>query len=115
MAFDPPLPPRKLQAVERLGFGTLNKVLLVFDHPFWEKLEGRRDFWGVTARSSRERGVAFQFWNMQRCTGRPMLLALHAGRAARRRDGVELAAEADAAAVAATLRMLRLIFGEGWG
>ena len=46
---------------------------------------------------------------------RPMLLALHAGRAARRRDGVELAAEADAAAVAATLRMLRLIFGEGWG
>ena len=52
---------------------------------------------------------------MQRCMGRPMLLALHAGRAARRRDGVELAAEADAAAVAATLRMLRLIFGEGWG
>ena len=43
-----------------------------------------------------------------------MLLALHAGRAARRRDGVELAAEADAAAVAATLRMLRLIFGERW-
>ena len=24
--FDPPLPPRKLQAVARLGFGTLNKV-----------------------------------------------------------------------------------------
>ena len=70
MAFDPPLPPRKLQAVERLGFGTLNKVLLVFDHPFWEKREGKRDFWGVTARSARQRGVAFQFWNMQRCTGR---------------------------------------------
>ena len=41
-----------------------------------------------------------------------MLLALHAGRAAKRRDGVESAAEADAAAVAATLRMLRCIFGE---
>jgi lysine-specific histone demethylase 1 len=118
--FDPPLPPRKLQAVERLGFGTLNKVLLVFDRPFWERAEGKRDFWGITARrapgpdpkpirnptphphsnpnpnpdrnpnpnpnptpnqarSARERGVAFQFWNMQRCTGRPMLLAIYIG------------------------------------
>ena len=90
----------------------MSQVLLVFDQPFWERAEGKRDFWGITARSARERGVAFQFWNMQRCTGRPMLLALHAGRAARRRDGADSAADTDAAAVAATLRMLRSIFGE---
>jgi|TARA_B110001469_G_C9376849_1_gene195769 monoamine oxidase len=41
-----------------------------------------------------------------------MLLALHAGRAAKRHDGVLSGADADAAAVAATLRMLRSIFGE---
>ena len=46
-------------------------VLLVFDEAFWERAEGKRDFWGITARSARERGVAFQFWNMQRCTDRP--------------------------------------------
>ena len=46
------------------------QVLLVFDEAFWERAEGKRDFWGITARSARERGVAFQFWNMQRCTGR---------------------------------------------
>ena len=46
-------------------------MLLVFDEAFWERAEGKRDFWGITARSARERGVAFQFWNMQRCTGRP--------------------------------------------
>ena len=45
-------------------------MLLVFDEAFWERAEGKRDFWGITARSARERGVAFQFWNMQRCTGR---------------------------------------------
>jgi hypothetical protein len=28
--FDPPLPPRKQSAIDRLGFGALNKVLLLF-------------------------------------------------------------------------------------
>ena len=58
--FEPPLPQRKQQAIDRLGFGTLNKVLLVFDSPFWEKAEGRRDFFGWTAPSARRRGEAFQ-------------------------------------------------------
>ena len=25
-------------------------MLLVFDDPFWERTEGKRDFWGITAR-----------------------------------------------------------------
>ncbi|MEV6771226.1 FAD-dependent oxidoreductase [Nocardia sp. NPDC051030] len=33
--FDPPLPELKRQAVDRLGFGTLNKIALHYDHRFW--------------------------------------------------------------------------------
>ena len=83
------------------------QVLLLFPHAFWEDLEGRRDFWGVCAPTSKRRGEGFQFWNLQRCTGQPMLLVLHAGRAACR-DG---APTRDEDAVEATLEYLRGIFG----
>lgn len=33
--FDPPLPETKRDAIKRLGFGLLNKVVLAFDKPFW--------------------------------------------------------------------------------
>lgn len=35
IAFDPPLPETKREAIERLGFGLLNKVVVAFDTPFW--------------------------------------------------------------------------------
>jgi len=108
LAFDPPLPQRKQQAIDRLGFGVLNKVLLGFEYPFWKQREGRRDFWGIAPRTSRRRGQAFQFWNMTRCTGRPLLLVLHAGRSAAL-PGED--AHAEATAVAATMEALRAIFG----
>ncbi|XP_061413367.1 spermine oxidase-like isoform X1 [Lethenteron reissneri] len=33
--FHPPLPPRKLRAIERLGFGAVSKIFLEFERPFW--------------------------------------------------------------------------------
>jgi monoamine oxidase/CRP-like cAMP-binding protein len=33
--FDPPLPEAKRSAIARLGFGTLNKIALHYDEPFW--------------------------------------------------------------------------------
>uniref|UniRef100_A0A803KBJ5 Provisional ortholog of polyamine oxidase n=1 Tax=Xenopus tropicalis TaxID=8364 RepID=A0A803KBJ5_XENTR len=33
--FDPPLPQGKMEAVERLGFGTVAKIFLEFSEPFW--------------------------------------------------------------------------------
>ncbi|GAT11754.1 monoamine oxidase [Mycolicibacterium novocastrense] len=37
IAFDPPLPQPKRDAIGRLGFGLLNKVVLAFDQPFWPR------------------------------------------------------------------------------
>lgn len=34
--FDPPLPPRWQQGIDRLGMGLLNKHFLRFDKPFWD-------------------------------------------------------------------------------
>jgi len=34
--FTPPLPEWKLSAINRLGFGNLNKVVLCFDRIFWD-------------------------------------------------------------------------------
>ena len=35
VAFDPPLPTDKAKAIQRLGMGSLTKVVLFFDTPFW--------------------------------------------------------------------------------
>lgn len=35
VAFDPPLPQRKMEAIQRLGTGLENRILLRFSKPFW--------------------------------------------------------------------------------
>ncbi len=35
IAFEPPLPARKREAIERLGFGTFEKVILTYSERFW--------------------------------------------------------------------------------
>jgi len=35
LIFQPPLPARKRQAIKRLGFGCLNKVVMLFPYCFW--------------------------------------------------------------------------------
>jgi lysine-specific histone demethylase 1 len=34
--FEPPLPAWKREAIARLGFGSLNKIVLYFDKIFWD-------------------------------------------------------------------------------
>lgn len=33
--FTPPLPKRKVKAIEAMGYGTLGKIFLEFEQPFW--------------------------------------------------------------------------------
>ncbi|KAK6207406.1 hypothetical protein LQW54_007235 [Pestalotiopsis sp. IQ-011] len=85
--FDPPLPSWKTDAIGRLGFGILNKVILVFQERFWDT---SRDIFGVlrTPQSrhslkqsdySSQRGRFFQWFDVSNTSGIPVLLALMAG------------------------------------
>ncbi|KAM7250037.1 hypothetical protein ACFE04_021920 [Oxalis oulophora] len=78
--FEPELPERKLGAIERLGFGLLNKVAMVFPHVFWgEEL----DTFGCLNKHSDKRGEFFLFYGYHTVSGGPTLIALVAGEAAR--------------------------------
>jgi len=76
--FDPALPSRKVEAIERLGFGLLNKVAMVFPHVFWE--EGL-DTFGCLNKDSSERGEFFLFYSYHTVSGGAVLIALVAGEA----------------------------------
>ncbi|KAF2750693.1 hypothetical protein M011DRAFT_464518 [Sporormia fimetaria CBS 119925] len=87
ITFDPPLPSWKEQAIERMGFGLLNKVILVYEEAFWEP---HRDMFGLLNESeppnsqdlkdySARRGRFYLFWNCIKTSGRPTLVALMAG------------------------------------
>jgi len=90
ITFDPPLPEWKLGAIDRLGFGVMNKVVLVFDEPFWDV---QRDMFGLLREPTKpdsmaqedyaaNRGRFYLFWNCLKTTGLPVLIALMAGDAA---------------------------------
>ncbi|XP_060188304.1 lysine-specific histone demethylase 1 homolog 2 [Lycium barbarum] len=77
--FEPELPAKKLEAIDRLGFGLLNKVAMVFPHVFWgEDL----DTFGCLNHHSHRRGEFFLFYSYHTVSGGPVLIALVAGDAA---------------------------------
>ena len=88
--FDPPLPHWKQESINKLGFGTLNKVVLVYEKPFWDLDQDMigllRDTDNPNSRNqddySKNRGKFYLFWNCVKTTGRPMLISLMAGDAA---------------------------------
>jgi monoamine oxidase len=87
--FTPALPAWKQEAIEKLGFGDLNKLVLQFDHVFWDDSV---DFFGVTppgddSTTEENRGECFMFWNLHRFSKAPILAALISGKAARAFEG----------------------------
>ncbi|KAH7654775.1 Spermine oxidase protein [Dioscorea alata] len=79
IVFDPPLPDRKLEAIERLGFGLLNKVAMVFPSAFWGD---DLDTFGCLNKERSKRGEFFLFYGYQAVSGGAVLIALVAGEAA---------------------------------
>lgn len=111
--FNPPLPDWKIGPIQRLGFGTLNKVILVYDKPFW-KVD--QDMFGLLREPEvhdsldqedyiANRGRFYFFWNCIKTTGRPVLISLMAGDAAHQAES-----SSDADLVAEVTQELAKIF-----
>ncbi|KAL6529818.1 Polyamine oxidase 2 [Orobanche gracilis] len=74
--FEPRLPEWKEEAINNLGVGIENKIILNFDNVFWPNVE----FLGVVAETSYE---CSYFLNLHKATGHPVLVYMPAGKLAR--------------------------------
>jgi monoamine oxidase len=113
--FVPPLPKWKQGAISNLGFGLLNKIVLVFDEPFWDV---DRDMFGLL-REPRSgngldqddyragRGQFYLFWNCIKTSGLPVLIALMAGDSAQ-----EAEVQSDHDLVSSCVAQLQKVFGD---
>jgi monoamine oxidase len=97
--FDPPLPPAKQRAIERIGMGLLNKLVLVFPRVFW----GEQTLIRLQQPSS---GLWAEWLNLAPLLGQPVLLGFNAGGVARR-----LERWSDTELVASALQALRRCYG----
>ncbi|KAG0223811.1 hypothetical protein BGW42_005524 [Actinomortierella wolfii] len=104
ICFEPDLPDWKRKAIDHLGFGLLNKLVLVFPEYFWDKAvelfgsvrkaasspesSGTKVSHGSTRTPYRRaayessRGKFYMFWNCISVSGLPTLVTLLAGHAA---------------------------------
>ncbi|XP_066922413.1 lysine-specific histone demethylase 1A-like isoform X2 [Clytia hemisphaerica] len=98
--FNPPLPDWKTGAMDRMGFGNLNKVILCFDRVFWNS---STNLFGHVASTTSNRGELFLFWSIYKA---PVLLALVAGEAANK-----LETYSDDVIIGRALTVLKGIFG----
>lgn len=81
IAFDPPLPEAKRNAIERLGFGLLNKVVVAFDKPFWPE---STPMIGLVGRNQPVTDLV----NGLVIAGKPLLVGLRGGQAAWSRESL---------------------------
>ncbi|KAL7901435.1 Sec1-like protein [Trichoderma sp. SZMC 28014] len=113
--FEPPMPSEKADVVNRLGFGILNKVVLLYDRMFWDS---NRHIFGVLRDAPNRhstsqqdygvnRGRFFQWFNVSNTTGLPCLIALMAGDA-----GFDTEHTSNDSLVAEATEILRSVFGK---
>jgi monoamine oxidase len=97
--FVPPLPAEKLAALEKIGVGVLNKLVLKFPRKFWPDT----DWLGYV---SERKGFWAEWLDLSQHTGQPMLIAFNAAE-----YGREVEQLADAEQVVLALEILRRMFG----
>ncbi|NJP12267.1 MAG: NAD(P)-binding protein [Leptolyngbyaceae cyanobacterium RU_5_1] len=100
VVFSPVLPARKQSAIQRLGMGLLNPVVLRFPSVFWEQ---EAELLGYIAAN---KGEWAEFYNFQRVTGQPVLVGFNASRYAR-----QLETWTDDQILAAVMTVLRTLYG----
>lgn len=84
VVFDPPLPERKMRSIEKLGMGTLDKVYLLFDEPFWD----RDRTWIATPENGLPNGQFNEWLNLHKYIGEPVIMAFNGGTPALDRAGL---------------------------
>ncbi|PPR90634.1 hypothetical protein GOBAR_AA30049 [Gossypium barbadense] len=100
--FEPRLPEWKEAAIDELGVGIENKIILHFDKVFWPNVE----FLGVVADTSYH---CSYFLNLHKATGHSVLVYMPAGQLAR-----DIEKMSDEAAVEFAFMQLKKILPEAW-
>jgi monoamine oxidase len=100
--FSPPLPKSKLTAINRLGMGVLNKVVLKFPQAFWSQ---DYDIIGYVSEKDKDFSV---FLNLNRYISVPVLVALTGGSFAR-----SLEALSEVEIGKRVMKVLRRMYGDG--
>ena len=96
--FTPALPADHQRAIERLGFGRYEKLVLSFDEGFADDVDQIQ---------IADAGAPFTNWyNLQRFTGKPALMALNGGAAAEAVEALTVDQQTDRA-----VAMLRRVYG----
>lgn len=103
ISFRPKLPPRKIQAINNIGVGVVEKVILRFDEPFWRlsKTQPRSVFY-----ISDTQGEFPAFIDASDSAGRPVLVAFLTG------EHVHLLETDAEAMVDRASQILKSIFGD---
>jgi monoamine oxidase len=102
LRFEPPLPAEQQAAVERLGFGAFEKVVLAYEHPFWHVDGAPRHV--IVADPDRPAWPLVL--DLSTWTGQPVVVGFTVGDHAR-----AVAAEPEAARVAALHEVVRQLGG----
>jgi monoamine oxidase len=106
--FDPELPEDKLEALEHINMGTMNKIVMRFPVVFWDE-EQYINYIAPAYWSGQRwvnKGVWSLFYNLHTFIGKPMLMALVAGDFA-----IHLEKQSDQQIIDSAMTALRVIYG----